>query len=233
MARHGANLADGSGAAKHKIGLALIDRAINEIDRVLDCGKTAERWAIRGSASKRKLKYVKARAKREQLLLAMTESYANAAAIEAKDWYYAITNALSGILVLGGPWDAPKHEFPFAKTDQFQLTLREARRHVTNLDIKNFWDAVADPDLRVIEALHAGTLGGSTGEIREAYLAVANDHGSPRQLNSALFQINFLSEMFEELKPSDPGPLSTKKARDAAARALSKLGKELGDRIRD
>jgi pimeloyl-ACP methyl ester carboxylesterase len=233
MARHGADLADGSGAAKHKIGLALIDRAINEIDRVLDCGKTAERWAIRGSASKRKLKYVKARAKREQLLLAMTESYANAAAIEAKDWYYAITNALSGILVLGGPWDAPKHEFPFAKTDQFQLTLREARRHVTNLDIKNFWDAVADPDLRVIEALHAGTLGGSTGEIREAYLAVANDHGSPRQLNSALFQINFLSEMFEELKPSDPGPLSTKKARDAAARALSKLGKELGDRIRD
>jgi pimeloyl-ACP methyl ester carboxylesterase len=228
MARYGADLADRSDAASRKTGLALIDRAFSEIDRVLDCGKTAERWAIRGSVSKRKLKYVSTQGKREQLLLAMTESYANAAALNPKDWYYSITNALSGIMLLGGPWDAPKHDFPFARTDQFQTTLRQARQHVANLEVKNFWDAVADPDLRVIEALHAGTLGDSTVEIREAYLAVANDNGSPRQLNSALFQIEFLGELFKQLNPGNPGPLSTKKARDAAARALKKLGEELG-----
>jgi pimeloyl-ACP methyl ester carboxylesterase/tetratricopeptide (TPR) repeat protein len=232
MARRGADLADGSDAASREMGLALIDRAINDIDRVLDCGKTAERWAIRGSASKRKLKYVKARTQREQLLRSMTESYANAAELGATDWYYASSNALSGILLLGGPWDTPKHAIPLARTDQFQRALQEVRAHVTNLDIKSFWNAVADPDLRVIESLHDGTLGGSTDAIREGYLAVVNEHGLPHQLNSSLFQIDFLSDMFRELKPGEPGPLSTKKARDAAARALSKLRKELEARIR-
>jgi tetratricopeptide (TPR) repeat protein len=105
LARHGGQLIKESvmsGDEGLKLeGAAFLDRAFEEIEKVLAYGETGERLCILGSACKRMVPLAK-RGYRK-LLTTMTEAYAKATTLVTKNVSYPMTNALTGILLLNGP----------------------------------------------------------------------------------------------------------------------------------
>jgi hypothetical protein len=74
------------------------------------------------------------------------------------------------------------------------MNLTKLRVDVKSTEVTDFWTAVADPDLRVIEALAHGTLAKKAADIENQYVEVLDQFGSPRELDSVIYQLHFLAE---------------------------------------
>ncbi len=203
-------------------GEAQIDRACDEINKVLAHGETAERLNILASARKRKIPVAPVRAG-DKLLTTMTEAYSRAAKLDNKNINYPMTNALTGILLLNGPSDDLKIDCPFAAVEPFTTELQEARDRVNCIEVTDFWTAIADPDLRVIEALASGTLKTHAADIGNDYVRIVKTHGSPRELDSAIYQLEFLAAVIKNRKRRKYGLPKCRVVGTQVVAALEKL----------
>ena len=156
----------------------------------------------------------------------MTEAYVQAANLKAENWYYPATNALLGVLLLGGPWTrAPRKDskgydtwnsIPWAKSATFDKTLEQVDAAVLRQEFKEFWDAVAAPDVAVVRALRKKDIDNEMHALIKQYGEVIRIFGSGREIDSVINQWSFAQEAAGEL-----GEGST-------ARALEKLRAALG-----
>jgi hypothetical protein len=142
----------------------------------------------------------------------MTEYYIRAADLRARNWDYPASNALLGVLLLGGPWD--KHPEPilssafwektvsWTQQDGFREKLNEIEAFIRGrIDQRDFWDAIALVDLTVIRHLwdKDNVQANATEEIVGKYKAVQSTYGSERQIVSMIGQLSFATEMARQL----------------------------------
>jgi len=153
----------------------------------------------------------------------MTEAYARGAALDSDNVSYPMTNALTGILLLGGPSADLKIECRFSDVEPFKTELAKARDRVNGIDVTDFWTAVADGDLRVIEALAHGTLEEKVADIGNLYLQLLESRGSSRERDSVIYQLDFLAETVRKTRQKEYGLPKSRVDRANVLAALDEL----------
>jgi len=197
----------------------LIYKAISDLEYLVQKhGQTAERLCLIAASYKRLVEVRAAHHQDEarQALLDMTEYYIRAADLRARNWDYPASNALLGVLLLGGPWDKPPEPMlsstfwekkeSWTQPDGFKEKLNDIEAFIRGrIDQKDFWDAIALVDLTVIrhvwdkDNVHAS----AADEIVGKYKAVQSTYGSERQIDSMIGQLSFATEIAKQLDLTD------------------------------
>ena len=189
---------------------SLVRTAVRDLTSMIrQHGATAERLSLLGAANKRMIGMQKSRKDVRGSVRAMTEAYLQAADLQADDWYYPATNALLGVVLLGGPSDRTPRKgtvaekdlksVPWMSTGLFMEQLEQVATVLRNRDIRNFWDAVGRPDLDVLRAIADKQLDKRREKLVAGYAAVISLYGSAREIDSVIGQWSFASETARKL----------------------------------
>lgn len=185
--------------------VALIKKSTQSLELIISQhGETSERLSLVGAGHKRMVQIHKKRTDVRQSLREMTRAYAAAANLKVDNWHYPATNGLLGVLLLGGPWvNKPRkgtlaadswQVIPWAQRSEFENTLREVSAVVRGKGFANFWDAVALPDLAVVEALASGDADTKIDKLVAKYMEAIELFGSGREVDSVTNQWRFCKE---------------------------------------
>ncbi len=185
----------------------LILRSIRNLQQLMkDYGTTAERLSLLGGAYKRaSLQHERDdRDGRRDDLIEMVAAYIKAADRREDNWDYPAANALLGIVLLGGPWKSKPRkgtvaEKVFALSDwcrhrQFFDVVAELEMHLRRQDLKDFWDAIAAPDLQVVKALADGSAEERMDDLTGGYRKAIELFGSGREVDSINSHWDFAEE---------------------------------------
>ena len=189
---------------------SLVRSAIRDLGRMIkNHGATSERLSLLAAANKRLVGLQKGRKNIRDSVRAMTEAYVQGADLQPDNRYYPATNALLGVLLLGGPSDRTPRKgsaaekdlraVPWMKAKLFNEQLVHIDTAVRNRDIKDFWDAVARPDLEVLRALADKQLDQRREELVGRYDAVIKLYGSARQIDSPISHWTFAAKTASSL----------------------------------
>lgn len=179
-------------------------------------GSTSERRSLLGSALKRQIQIYEGRSRNRLLvdLREMTRQYILAAEHRASDWTYPATNALLGVLLVGGPWESrppasrpddrksfEKVSWAHRKVFDEQLESVEASLRASKVD--KVWGAISPIDLAAIQALAEGGrrpsrkhLADMVDDLAERYRDVFGSYGSRREVDSVINQWRFAEKAF-------------------------------------
>ncbi len=194
LANHRARVALSSRDAK------LFERVIGDLEALITThGATAERKSLLASTWKRfailQISKDASRKAVRKAVCAMTQRYIEATALDAPQWFYPATNALLGVLLLGGPWArAPRKSTVareiwdaldgWAKRETFETNLRRAEDSLPNDGHQDLWDALASPELAVVKALADDAFAKRSQQIAARYRSVLALYGSQREIGS-------------------------------------------------
>ncbi len=174
-------------------------------------GETAERFSLLAASHKRMAEVRTKPDDQYECLREMTLEYLRAAEFKKRNWWYPATNALLGVLLLGGPWPPdrePEEDTPegkvwstilWSKQEAFDEVMVRLDAYLRHQDFEDFWDAVARPDLEVVRALAKGDLDLRKAEIVEQYRQVIDLYGSGREIDSVIYQWRFAEKMARSL----------------------------------
>ncbi len=214
----GVTLKDLEQLANYRVRLAAdrksksaVTRGIKDLETLIhQHGKTAERCSLLAGSHKRMAQLRTNRVGRHTSLREMTRGYLLAAEFKKDNWWYPATNALLGVLLLGGPWDETDEPaegtraakvwkgVPWSKREPFDEILVQVGARLRQLgheDFKDFWTAVAQPDFEVVRALANNDLKVRTAGIVAQYRQVMGLYGSGREIDSVIKQWSFAREM--------------------------------------
>lgn len=180
----------------------LITKAIGNLELLTkQYGGTAGRHSMIAAAYKRHAQLASGRDALRKDLRTMVQHYVRAADYKAHDWHYPASNALLGVLLLGGPWQrAPRKgsaasasfaALPWADREMFENKLADVEAAVRRLEFTDFWDAIAEPDLAVLRALAEGSIGSTIAELSDHYRETIRRYGSGRETGSVINQWAF------------------------------------------
>ena len=202
-----------------------IRRSLEELDRLLDLAPTRERWSLKGGSIKRYSAFASDGAW-SGYVEEMTNAYATAAAMHRDD-LYALLNALTGVLLLGGPWPdgrASLETSGLASTAEFGAALTGARERAPLLATeRDFWSRTLGPDLAMLTALASDDYAARLDEVVEGYRALFARYGTPREHKSVRSQFGFLARSLR--RPVDGGDAQD---RDAKAAFVERVQAALG-----
>ncbi len=169
--------------------LELINDSISMMDKLLQFGKTSERFSILASVYKRKA-WVSTKAARTDALSQMEGFYKKASEANS-DNFYPLFNYLVAKIIVN--WDKNKAD----KALQAQIqTLGVAE--VNGQQLTNFWKLVEYADYLLLTHLGNEALENKTSKtIIDCYLNAKKRAGSPKQFSSVTEHIEFLVLMAE------------------------------------
>lgn len=182
--------------------IALVRRSIADVKRLLQQhGDTTERLSLLGAGYKRAAQLAKLRTDLRDEIRSMTEAYIRAAELRDDDWYYPASNAMLGIVLLGGPW-ARKPRSGTVAADTYAVSDWMSRKVFDQLadeigaalrqrEFRKFWDAVAVPDFDVVIALGERRIGEHLPDLVDGYRQVIDRFGSGREIDSIVNQWSF------------------------------------------
>jgi len=184
--------------------------SIADLKRLLSQhGETTERLSLLGAAYKRAAGLVDGRAALRDEVRGMTEAYERAAGLRESNWYYPASNALLGVVLLGGPWSRKPRKGTVAEDsykscqwssrDAFDDVLKQVRASLRQQTLRSFWDAVALPDLDVIEALADGDVSANLEDLIDGYQRVMKTFGSGREIDSVISHWTFTAKVADRL----------------------------------
>jgi pimeloyl-ACP methyl ester carboxylesterase len=186
-----------------------VKQGIGELKRLIgQHGETAERLSLLAGAHKRMARLQRKNDDVRESLREMTLQYMRAARLERRNWYYPATNALLGVLLLGGPRTSARgknaardiKKVPWASRRRFDEELAAAEAYVQGLSITDFWDAAAETDLAVVRALVEDKLEDRKGSLIKSYRQMMKLYGSEREIDSVIKQLEFADEVARRLR---------------------------------
>ncbi len=204
--------------------LALIDKSVQELKRLIEIAPTNERYALLGSVAKRWAGVAKARGVCEAALRTMVGAYTNAHELSGQK-PYALLNALTGVLVLGGPWDEQPEEtqLRYLSKTEFEDALRrgEELAAVRARDAHDFWDRVYEPEAETLRFLYEGRLNENVERLGRTWEQLVEKEGSAREHASVRDQLGFLLKAIDGAKSGELEALRSQK--DALEAILGRL----------
>jgi hypothetical protein len=170
----------------------LIREAEKLSNLLLQLGETAERWSIRGSLYKRAAVVTSGAAARRRSLERMEEAYRKGLEIargrESRDVSYPLLNWYASQIALG--WtQAPAKEVKA----QIDAAAAELRTRADSLDDDEctFWDLSLKANVRLLDALHDGSLAKQQDAVFAAYEKAMRRGVSRREELSVLENLRF------------------------------------------
>jgi tetratricopeptide (TPR) repeat protein len=184
--------------------------AIRDLERLIrEHGETGERLSLLGASHKRAAQIAEGRKALREELQQMTAAYCRAADLQTRNWFYAASNALLGIVLLGGPWSRKPRAGTVAADSYESSDWSSEKRYAEALgrvevalrqqDLRDFWDAVGIPDLQVIKALAGNTVTDRLDELVDAYRETIRLYGSGREIDSVLNQWLFAQKVLASM----------------------------------
>jgi tetratricopeptide (TPR) repeat protein len=205
--------------AERERALGLIDKSVRELERLIEIGPTNERYALLGSVAKRWAGVAKARGVCEAALRTMVGAYTNAHELSSRK-PYALLNALTGVLVLGGPWDEQPEEtqLRYLSKADFEEALRrgEELAALRARDAHDFWDRVYEPEAETLRFLYEGKLNENVERLGRIWEQLVEKEGSAREHASVRDQLGFLLKAIDGAEAGELEALRNQKAALAA-----------------
>ena len=192
---------NGSGTDQDRTGaVAQIEASLSALDGMLALGRSSERLSMRASTYKRLASVSAPGEGRQRAIRSMTTDYASAAKLEP-DNAYPLLNALAGVLLLGGPSADDSTEEKSGESLFGERGFEAGLAHAEALGAAGhrrgttFWEKIYLLEARAVRLLYDGSLTDRADDLADAYLQLARDLGSRRQLGSVVDQLSFLIEM--------------------------------------
>jgi tetratricopeptide (TPR) repeat protein len=182
-----------------------VTQGIAELDTLIERhGKTGERLSLLAGSYKR-LAQLQSEAERSdskaeevrETVRQMTKQYEQAAGLGASNWYYPATNALLGVLLLGGPHSrssrskaalADRRVVKWAVEELFNERLAAIGAYLQGMSVDDFWAAAAQVDFGVVTALAEGNLAKQAGDLVRRLRRITTLYGSEREVDSVYNQ---------------------------------------------
>jgi tetratricopeptide (TPR) repeat protein len=176
----------------------LIQRAIDDLDRLLKFNRTAERLSLLGSAYKRRA-WIATGDERKEALSKMAEFYQEAHTNNDKHNMldtYPLLNWLAAEILCG--WYGVKREIK-GKPPNIRELCEKAGAYAEEKDRQepSFWNSVVQPECNLVQALATGTLEKQKDAIIEAYRRAKARGASPREFRSVTEHLEFLVDLAE------------------------------------
>jgi pimeloyl-ACP methyl ester carboxylesterase/tetratricopeptide (TPR) repeat protein len=189
-----------SALASGKSSVKLIEDAIRDIDVLLQMQRTTERFALSGSAYKRKAWILQSVGPEEDFdaaLAKMAEQYDQAKAeVKGKIDPYPITNWLAAQAVMS--WRHPKRKKPDLAKAVSQCAKAKLDAEEQNRTKPDFWNSVVQPDCDLAMCL-MDLRREDADKIKAGYQAAIDRGCSPSEKGSVLEHLQFLEEMARQL----------------------------------
>ena len=193
---------------------SLLRTAVRDLEQIIkQHGPTSERMSLLGSANKRFAPLQNRRPDTIGSVRKMTEAYVNAAALPTGNWFYPASNALLGVLLLGGPQTkAPRkgtvaHEnlrrVSWMQKSEFKKQLEKLGVDARSRDTRNFWDIVARLDFEVLDAIFDDKLKSRRPDLAARYLDVFRTCGSKREIGSVVDHWKLTADIAQKLGSAD------------------------------
>jgi CHAT domain-containing protein len=230
-ARHAESTAK-SDPSKRRAAIRDIQLSMDELDTLLKLAPTSERWALKGSTSKR-IVTTRGDVSLTTGLKEMTAAYTEAALCDRRN-LYPLLNALAGLLLLGGPWKTVPRSYsgnPFAGEREFDAALKAASKLAPVLATEqlNFWTQTYGPDCRLLTALRANNLDRKLDKIRARYVSLLDNFGSAGERDSVTTQLEFLENCLRWTPRGNKNASVREKQADQLKRLRESLSVPAGD----
>jgi len=176
----------------------LIQKAIDDLDRLLKFNRTAERLSLLGSAYKRRA-WIATGDERKEALSKMAEFYQEAHTNNDKHNMldtYPLLNWLAAEIFCG--WYGVKREIK-GEPPNIRELCEKAGAYAEEKDRQepSFWNSVVQPECDLVQTLATGTLEKQKDAIIEAYRRAKARGASPREFRSVTEHLEFLVDLAE------------------------------------
>ncbi len=208
MVRHAVELFH-SDKDKKKKAVQSIEEAIGHLKGLnASFTETTERLALLGSAYRRQSEVLHGDRKLQLKALKNMESYYQKSfdlsqKRSGKVYAYPLINRLiaNWLISIAAPNEKMYKDF-----DDLLLQAKNSTM-VPEINRESFWQAIAENECNLLEALKSGQLNEAKESIGKKYMEIRNVAASPRQFRSVIENISFLHDMTDELANDQSGPL--------------------------